>query len=507
MSDPITPTLPDPQATVDAALGNAPIKDETPLAFAAPTLNALPPTPPTIPPQTPMPEPAPSTESSYLPPVPPAPLNNPEPELQPKKKSKIMLVVLGIFGLFGVLSAGGYYVYTQMAKTGQIAYTGPGYDFSETECPKHCDGGKELEWKGQYGCRMSIRACNGGSTNPPAGAPRKTCTGGVCSCEPSNSYAYCGGCVDSCIPFSDLVNGGCNAYVSKHCGTPINLGGAKCTTDSAVAAANKWTKFCNGSPAIDNNGYDNTSCGGTNYYFSIGGYCNKDSNGTAVGLCATAPGCVDNSTPSNPDPTRKYTCDANGCSILGANYNTSGNSQSCYVLRYSCPDINKDYSKGCMENKEGPAKSFTFNKTCGVQQIDVVCPNSVDNFVSRKNTTSCGLASSNPSAPPSAPPSTPPNTPVIACTGLTQTPATTPVIGNTVTFTCAGTITPATAGTLSYKFRYSIDGGADQLLTNKTTTTAELTISACGTYSVQCKACATISGVLTCDPIWTGAVQ
>ena len=108
--------------------------------------------------------------------------------------------------------------------------------------------------------------------------------------------------------------------------------------------------------------------------------------------------------------------------------------------------------------------------------------------------------------PPTTPPSTPPVVPVLACTGLTNTPAA-PVIGQTVTFTCAGTLTPTGAATLSYKFKYSLNDGADQLLTNKTNTTAELAITACGTYSVQCKVCATIAGVLKCDPTWTGAIQ
>jgi hypothetical protein len=99
-------------------------------------------------------------------------------------------------------------------------------------------------------------------------------------------------------------------------------------------------------------------------------------------------------------------------------------------------------------------------------------------------------------------------TPTMACTGITSAPAVTPtapVIGNKITFTCAGTVTPATAGTLSYKFRYNIDNGTYKSLTNKTPTTAELSIAACGSYSVECQACATLNGVVTCDPVWTGA--
>jgi hypothetical protein len=122
------------------------------------------------------------------------------------------------------------------------------------------------------------------------------------------------------------------------------------------------------------------------------------------------------------------------------------------------------------------------------------------------STPSTPPASIAPSILPSPSPSPSPVVPVLACTGLTNTPAA-PVIGQTVTFTCAGTITPTGAATLSYKFKYSLNDGADQLLANKTNTTAELPITACGTYSVQCKVCATIAGVLKCDPTWTGAIQ
>jgi hypothetical protein len=97
-------------------------------------------------------------------------------------------------------------------------------------------------------------------------------------------------------------------------------------------------------------------------------------------------------------------------------------------------------------------------------------------------------------------------TPTMACTGLAQAPAA-PAIGDKVTFTCSGTITPANAGTLSYKFRYSVGTGAVTALANKTATTAELTIAACGDYKVECQTCATISGVLKCDPTWIGATQ
>ncbi len=108
-----------------------------------------------------------------------------------------------------------------------------------------------------------------------------------------------------------------------------------------------------------------------------------------------------------------------------------------------------------------------------------------------------------PSPKPSVPASPNPSpSPTMACTGLTQTPATQPVIGSKLTFTCAGVVTPSNAGTLSYNFRYAINNGSWVNLTNKTTTTAEMTISSCGTYKVECRACATIGGLIKCDPFW-----
>jgi hypothetical protein len=98
--------------------------------------------------------------------------------------------------------------------------------------------------------------------------------------------------------------------------------------------------------------------------------------------------------------------------------------------------------------------------------------------------------------------------PTMSCKALTSVPdvkTKAPAMGETVTFTCTGEMVPASAGTPSYKFRYNINSGTYATLANKTTTTTELTINACGSYSVECQACATLNGTLTCDPVWTGA--
>ncbi len=147
MPDPITSTLPDPQATVDAALGTsstptkmdtlptppvepavsvapvtpeipampvapvAPVSvamgDDTPLAFAAPSLNTMPSTP-TPTPEAPKVEPMPtSVGSSYLPPVPPAPISTPPAEDKPKK-SKAKSIIIGLVAFLTLAGTGGY---------------------------------------------------------------------------------------------------------------------------------------------------------------------------------------------------------------------------------------------------------------------------------------------------------------------------------------------------------------------------------------------------------------
>ena len=110
-----------------------------------------------------------------------------------------------------------------------------------------------------------------------------------------------------------------------------------------------------------------------------------------------------------------------------------------------------------------------------------------------------------PDTSPSPSPSTNTTTTMV-CTGLTQTPSTTPVVGSKLTFTCSGSITPSSAGTLSYEFVYKLNAGGWKSLSNKTTNTAELTIATCGEYIVHCRACATINGSKQCDPVWKDVV-
>ena len=590
MPDPITPTLPDPQASVDAALGslgtstptspttpsapvveppkpevlpvqpttptpvmNAPMGDETPLAFAAPTLNAMPTTPSPTPEPTPTPapampaatvspvmsevpklEPMPNVGSSYLPPVPPAPITTPTAETKPKKKSKILLVVLGIFALLGGLGVAGYYSYMNL--TGVVPLVAPVDVAGPEECAaKQCEGGHALVWRNGQ-CVWAARLCDagngggGGSTQGPlkSNGPNQECyydnnnNGSMDSADTGYGF-YCGGAIDKCVSNGDLnaAGGGCNAY-GESIGIPT------------VYGANYSKPDANGNCAIKK-----CNCGTTPVCFDKTGYCDqKDvvatggivgTNYNTVGLCAVAgsySGSGTDATFTANDPsltTTGYSCTDAGCTTTDP---------TCTTVRYTCSgtvggNSCTNQSSAYIANSEKKGITGFANKCGTVEQLDVMCGGVYKTSRTKINPPCDTTPSDNPATHKACNTTTKvcetvtgagadtcttdancvTAAPVLACTGLTQTPATTPAIGDKVTFTCAGTITPTGAAALSYKFRYSLDGGADQLLANKTPTTAELTINACGTYSVQCKVCATIAGVLKCDPTWTGAIQ
>jgi len=163
--------------------------------------------------------------------------------------------------------------------------------------------------------------------------------------------------------------------------------------------------------------------------------------------------------------------------------------------KFLCKEGVKGYTgSGACTANNGVAYNGNLGCFCGTVQVDT--GNGHQSYSS-----TCGCNKKTP------PPSAPPVVPEMACTGITKTPDTTPVIGTVLTFTCTGSVTPTTAGTLTYKFRVSKDSAAATALANTTATTAKLTIVACGTYKVQCQACTTLNGVLTCDPLWVGATQ
>jgi hypothetical protein len=504
--------------------------DETPLAFAAPTLNAMPVSPvaPVAPavPEAPKPEPMPSAGSSYLPPVPPAPISTPPVDAKPKSKFGLKMVglMIGVLALIGGIGYGSWWIYfTNYSEPAKIAGV-----ITESKNKASCNGclnGGWLVWR-DGGCKVTGICGNEAVVDKNTDNPNASTTldsKGTCE-GAQKGYVWCSS-VDStgkAYAFCNTKGIGCNQAAVEQ-GYTINYGSSVST--------------------IPKDGWTACECGtGITLYFQKSGVCNQaiadktggylpntnnETNYNKMGLCALG-GKYTYKADGTPvftldqfkiDIADNYYCDENGC------YAKNGN---CISMKYKCDK--QITGRSCTDNEK---PGTTFDNTCGkVEQIDIMCSNNgtmqyvesrtringaCDATAANENPTThkaCNLTTKvceTVTGPGTDTCTTDANcvtaAPVLACTGLTQTPVATPTIGQTVTFTCAGTITPAAAATLSYKFRYSLDNGADQLLTNTTATTAQLAITACGTYSVQCKVCATIAGVLTCDPTWTGAVQ
>jgi len=96
-------------------------------------------------------------------------------------------------------------------------------------------------------------------------------------------------------------------------------------------------------------------------------------------------------------------------------------------------------------------------------------------------------------------------TPTLACVSLTKNKVDSAIeVGSVVTFTCAGSVTPTGATTLSYAFRLRKDAGSWQTLVANGATTS-YAVATAGTYEVQCKTCGEIEGASVCDPVWEGA--
>jgi hypothetical protein len=473
----------------------------------------------------------PSASSSYLPPVPPAPTPDTQVDtLKPKKKSKILLVVLGIFALLGGLGLAGYYAYSNI--TGVVPLVAPVTENdkgqnTETEASCNgCDGGHKLVWRNNK-CVWAARLCDEGNGDPTSGNERE-CTG----CKGGFNVRWNGSTciqVDRCN-FDVIPEGSCTTNGGIWCDSIDSTGRAyafcisaseqKGCNQAAVEHGYTITYGSSWRSAQDSTFKYKCTCGTTEYFFDKQGICSSAGpttlNGTTThpdydmtkvldaayydkwGLC----GVVTNKpTPdgSTLDQLNScFSCDNKGCRIISS----APACTQCTTIRYECDE--QVTGRSCTKNPDPAATSSTSKGKCGtVEQIDVMCGG---HYIQSRTILNgeCNPADEIPNPSPS--PS--PGTPVLACTGLTQTPATaSPALGSVLTFTCAGTVTPAGATALTYKFRYSLNDGADQLMTNVTANTARLTISTCGTYSVQCKVCGTIGGVQKCDPIWQGAVQ
>jgi hypothetical protein len=221
-----------------------------------------------------------------------------------------------------------------------------------------------------------------------------------------------------------------------------------------------------------------------------------------MGLCGVyfnaGKTCADGANPGgNPgtDYSKCFSWSTNGLTMKAGGEDC----KTCFGAKWTCENKGQSFAGGCQDGTpvrtSATITSLSFDRKCGeVQQIDVSC-GTFHEFRSYI---------SGPCTNPSASPTASPLSSGLSCTSLTKNVAA-PTIGSVVTLTCAGTVTPPGTTTLSYKFRYNVNGGAWIPLTNTTTTTSQLTPNACGSYVAQCQACGTINGSLVCDPNWVAA--
>lgn len=467
MPDPTDNTLPDPQSLVDSALATPP----TPAAATIPEPPKAETLPPVVAPPSPaivmtdetplafaMPAPTmskpdltpPANEnmgSSYLPPTPPVAVP-PEP-VKKKGGSKLMMAILGIFGLLGALGAGGYYTYQQYGTPKQPEVAA----ISEAKCngcSKPQDGGW-LVWRNGE-CKVT-GTCNSTANNP----------GNQNTDNPTTTNA-----INNATNFTT-----CEAARGTWC--------------DSVDSAGRAYKFC----------IPDTSTKGCNQVAVEKGYTISyelkciQSGGTWTSTLVVGVNGVTAPTKASADLS---------CSRASGNFGTGA-----YLCKEGVKGTgNVVYSGGPCTELNGVRFTGSTACFCGTVQVDTGA-----GHTSYTSTCGCNQASTPPSAPPSAPPSTPPTTPVLSCTGLTVTPTTTPVVGDNLLFTCAGSVVPAGATRLSYFYRSSLNDGAWTTMATDRSATPKgmLKINACGTYKVECKVCGTIGTAQVCDPVWVGATQ
>ena len=430
--DPITPPIADPQAVVDAALepaASVPMNDETPLAFVAPEPSAPVNEPTVIPPAT-------------IPPAPEfvAPI--------PKKKSKILLVVVGIMALLGALGVGGYYAYQSLSPSSNEIAKVSTKKPKDIENKADCDGESNGGWLVWRNGECKVTGISGSPDKDGDGVGDK----------------------DTANPNDPVVNA---------------------TNESACTSSGKG-QWC---ASVDSNGKSYAFCmknDGTQ------GNCNNRAVELGYTIQSGIVKCVKDPTNTYyiPDPAMNYNNTVAGVGTIDGVTVYQQVEKQCYDQKmgtgsWLCKEGVKGYSGGVCTGLNGVSITAIPKCFCGTIQVDTGT-----GHVSYKS--ACGCDKTEKTTVDSTTTTT--DSPTMACTGLTRTPVTAPSVGQAVTFTCSGSVTPSTAGTLSYKYRYSLNSGAYLPMTSNV-----LTIAACGSYSVQCQACATLNGVLTCDPTWTGA--
>ncbi len=442
--EPVTLPQPEPLPMPQPAPSTGvPMGDDTPLAFAAAQAMAAP--------SSPAPTPVTEGTSSYLPPtppIPPAPAVPPEPKKKKGGKGKVVGVLAGVL-LLVVGVVGGLWGYERLSgKPGLIAaITMPCGEADAGQCvPK------------SWTCKSSGKGtCSGG---------------GKCGINCSEPGGGGGGGGDPEI---------CTPGAQNNC-TPIDGCPAKSTCNSSGTA---WQPCAKVDPnckpcasvicdqgATCKNGLCEFPCA-AGYELDASGQCVLLNAGGPVscGSIKTAAQCTAAGGEPVTEPGTGSKCDANG--------------HWCSVIRDEC----KINGKWCLMG--------TSDK----------CSGGVDERCVPATPTPTPKPSPIPSPTPSPSPSPSPS-PVMACTGLTKAPTTAPKIGDKITFTCTGTSTyTGGAAALKYKYRYNINDGAWTNLTTKTNGKSELTIAACGSYEVQCRACVTSGATEICDPTWTGATQ
>jgi hypothetical protein len=432
-----------------------------------------------------------------LPPITPAPIQPAGPA--PKKKGgKLVAALLGFFLLVAGLG-GGYYYYTNyVVQKVQVAA------ISQAQC-HGCRNGGWAVWR-NGSCHIT-GICDSGvpgkdTSNPDADIGNSSdCTAaGYSWCEATDAtgrhYAFCNTTSGSTIK-------SCNNLATEK-GYSVQYGANP--SRGACSAAQKaagWTECPAG------------TCGGGSgaYCFDRHGSCNSTiiqrSDGTYVdtGLCGIVGSLAGNDKNSGfteksslfctqADVTNnvgqcatvgvgglkyKFVCDANGCSTTDA---------ACVIMHYTCQGSTTG-NNSCLQNGQQSTGS-NFTGKCGtVEQIDVACGSYVESRTRING--KCAEASSSTTNP------------TFKCDSIAKDKAT-PKIGDSLTFTCAGSSTPANSVALTYQFRISKDGGAWSALT-ATANKATYKVTEKGSYDVQCKACGkvTATAASTCDPNWSTA--
>lgn len=436
-----------------------PMGEDMPLAFAAGVANQV--NEPTIAPVAPLDM---SSATSIVPPA----ITQPNTDAKSIDKSKSRLasvktVLVAVLAFVGVMSAAGYWAYNKYGTVEPTTIAAVS-SMSEAECSgcsKPQNGGWLVWRNGQ--CKVS-GTCNSTANNPSNQNTQ----------NPQDTKAE-------------------NASSASQCGS---ANGVWC---ASVDASNKPYGFCIAQSSSKGCNQEAIDRGITIPVGSVTCICKDAKVGTAGcqnwGVSDETMAAMEGASVS--DATKKDNINnANSQCANGGNFTAAG--KESYICKEgTVGEGGQVYSGGPCTQLNG--KKFTGNLGCfcGTVQVDTT-----NGHTSYSSTCGCNkpAAENTPNPSPSV-------TPTLMCSSLTKTPTTTPEVGDKVTFTCVGASTPAGAVSLTYKFRYSLNSGAYVAMTNKTATTSELTIASCGSYKVQCQACGTINGVLTCDPNWTAATQ